>query len=108
MKIRSASELKNWASHKWQKVTVRWKEVSLGKSGGLADVTLLLTSTMLIIWLVLVMLPVILILAAIGTLVAVFSNRAKWGQTSERSPIDCVAQRIYEESARPPGTLTHP
>ncbi len=102
MKIRSASELKNWVSHMWQKVSVRWKEVSLGKSGGLADVSLLLTSTMLTVWLVLVMIPVILILAATGTLLAVFINRAKWGQFSERPPIEGVAKRVYDESAQQP------
>ncbi len=96
MKNKSASELNNWVSHKWQQMKVRWKEISLGNSGGLANVSLLLTYVMLTIWLVLVMLPVILSLAAIGTLVAVFSNRTKWGQFSERPPIDSVAQRVYE------------
>ncbi len=108
MKNRSASELNNWVSNKWQQMKVRWKEISLGKSGGLADVTLLLTYVMLTVWLVLVMLPVLLCLAAIGTLVAVFGNRAQWGQFSERPPIDGVAQRVYEESVRPTGTLTYP
>ncbi|MCP4992464.1 MAG: hypothetical protein GY934_01565 [Gammaproteobacteria bacterium] len=97
MKIRSADEIKKWVSHKWQQIKTRWSEASLHKPNVLALIALSLTSAILAVWLVFVLLPVILIMTAIGALVAAFNYQKIREQTFQRPPIDVVSEQVYQK-----------